>query len=75
MKQTRFLIKVNDIYYGKENSLNNRIINPYCIDEMDLPYIILENGYKTKEGAMKAAKKIQHEKKCEVTIKGLIFEK
>ena len=76
MKETRFLIKVNNIYYGKENNINGRIINPQYIEKNLLKYIVYENGYKTKKGALNGAKKIQKEKKnANISIQGLIFEK
>lgn len=57
-----YLIKINTLYYGKNNA-NGRIINPkYFIDEMTLYYTIKEIAYTTKQGVRKAAQKLQKEK-------------
>lgn len=70
-----FLIKVNDLYYGKENTTNGRILNVATTDKDLLPYIVKEIGYKTEKGALKAAKKLQKEKKnAKISLQGLIFE-
>lgn len=76
MKEVKFLIKVNNLYYGKENSLNGRIIDPRYIDKSMLKYIVYENSYKTKQGAINGAKKLQKEKtNASISVQGLIFEK
>lgn len=75
MKNILYLIKVNDIYYGRENSINGRIINPMYIDKDMLYYVVKENAYKTKTAAIKGAEKIKKEKKySNVSIQGLVFE-
>ena len=64
------------MYYGKENSLNGRIIDPRYIDKSMLKYIVYENSYKTKQGAINGAKKLQKEKtNASISVQGLIFEK
>lgn len=73
---TLFLIKVNDLYYGRENSPNGRILRVETTDDQLLPYIIQEIAYKTKNAAINAAKKLQKEKPtAKITIQGLIFNK
>ena len=73
--KTRYILKCNNLYYLKENAINGRIFNASTIDRDILPYLILECGYKTKEGAKKAAKKLLKENKpYNVTIQGLTFE-
>ncbi len=72
---TVYLIKVNNLYYGKENSTNGRILNiPYYPDENLLMYTVKEIAYKTKQAAIKAAQKLQKEKpNAKISIQGLIF--
>lgn len=72
---TVYLIKVNNLYYGKENSINGRILNiPYYPDENLLMYTVKEIAYKTKQAAIKAAQKLQKEKpNAKISIQGLIF--
>lgn len=73
--KTRYILKCNNLYYLKENKTNGRIFNASTINTDTLPYLILEFGYKTKEGAKKAAKKLLKENKpYNVTIQGLTFE-
>jgi len=75
-KEVKYLIKVNDLYYGKENSINGRIIDPKYIEKDLLKYIVYENSYKTKQGAINGANKLQKEKtNAKISIQGLIFEK
>ena len=71
MEKTFYLIKINDLFYGKENKTHGRILNPmYCKDENDLMYLIEEIGYTTDNGAKKAYKKILDKlKKENKTIK------
>ena len=73
---TIFLIKVNDLYYGREDSINGRIINvSNWIDENLLMYTVKEKGYKTKQAAINTAKKLQKEhQNAKISIQGIIFE-
>lgn len=71
-----YLIKVNNLYYGKKNSINGRIINPsYYTDKNILALTVKEIGYKTKTAARKAAEKIKkQEPDANINIQGLIFK-
>lgn len=72
---TIYLIKVNDLYYGRENSPNGRILRVETTDDQLLPYIIQEIGYKTQSAALKAAQKLQKEKPtAKINIQGLVFQ-
>lgn len=69
-----YLIKVNDLYYGREDAINGRIINPMYIDKDMIYYIVKENSYKTKQGAIKAAKKLEKiEKNPKISIQAIEF--
>lgn len=70
-----YLIKVNDLYYGKENSPNGRILRVETTNDSLLPYIVKEIAYKTKAAAIKGAEKIKKEKQnANITIQALIFK-
>lgn len=70
-----YLIKVNNLYYGRENSINGRILRVETIEDCMFPYIIKDISYKTKEGAKKAARKIQKQKKdVKITIEEIILK-
>ena len=70
-----YLIKVNDVYYGKKDNINGRIIDPrYIPDKNDLYYIVKEGGYKTKSAAIKAAQQLQKEKTtAKISLQALTF--
>lgn len=69
-----YLIKVDNLYYGKGNAINGRILSVSTTDDKMLPYIIKEMAYKTKQGAIKGAQKLKKEQNANVSIQGLIFE-
>lgn len=73
---TIYLIKVDNLYYGKINNTYGRIINPsYFIDTNILYLTVKKIGYKTKSAAIKAAKQLQKEKEnSKISIQGLILE-
>ena len=73
---TIYLIKVDNLYYGKINNTYGRIINPsHFIDTNILYLTVKEIGYKTKSAAIKAAKQLQKEKEnSKISIQGLILE-
>lgn len=74
-KMICYLIKVNDLYYGRENAKNGRILRVETTEDVDLPYIVQDISYKTKKGAEKAAKKLQKEKKgAKISIQGIMFK-
>lgn len=69
-----YLVKVNDLYYGKKNNTQGRILRVETIEDSMLPYIVKEISYKTKKAAIIAAKKIQVEKPtAKVSIQGIEF--
>lgn len=69
-----YLIKVDNLYYGKINNTYGRIVNPsYFIDTNILYLTVKEIGYKTKSAAIKAAKQLQKEN-SKISIQGLILE-
>lgn len=73
---TIYLIKVDDLYYGKINNIYGRIINPsQFIDENVLYLTVKEIAYKTKSAAINAAKQLQKEKEnSKISIQGLILK-
>lgn len=73
---TIYLIKVDNLYYGKINNIYGRIINPsQFIDENVLYLTVKEIAYKTKSAAIKAAKQLQKEKEnSKISIQGLILK-
>lgn len=81
MKKTYFLIKINDLFYGKENSPHGRILDIRYIDKNDLMYLVEEIGYTTENGVKKAYKKLLEDfKKQNKIIKnsqidGIIIER
>lgn len=81
MKKTYYLIKINNLFYGKENSINGRILDIRYIDEKDLMYLVEEIGYTTEAGVKKAYKKLieefkkQNRKIEHAQIDGIIIER
>ena len=70
-------IKNSSLFYGKENSINGRILQINTTDSQFLPYIIAEIGYKSQQGAIKGARKLQREKglkASDIKIDGVIIE-
>ncbi len=71
-----YLININNLYYGKENSINGRILIINRYDKNELYYIIQEIGYKTLQGAKKAYNKLKKQYKEEnKKIKNISIEK
>lgn len=81
MKKTYYLIKINDLFYGKENNTHGRILNIKYIDKIDLMYLVEEIGYTTEAGVKKAYKKLledfkkQNKKIKHSQIDGIIIER
>lgn len=81
MRKIYYLIKINNLFYGKENNIHGRILNPQYCDTIDLMYLIEEIGYTTEQGAKKAYKKLvenfkKQNKKIENSqIDGIIIER
>ena len=74
---TCYMIKIKKLYYGKENSINGRILDVSTTDDELLPYIVQEISYKTRQGAIKGAKKLQKIKNLknkDIEIQGIIFK-
>ena len=73
---TLYLIKVNDLYYGKKNNIHGRIINPQNFYDENILYLtVKEIAYKTKAAAMKAAQQLQKQKEnAKISIQGLLLK-
>lgn len=71
-----YLINIDNLFYGKENNTHGRILKINTVEDSLLPYIIKEIGYTSKNGALKAARKIQKLKNLksnQIKIDGIII--
>lgn len=70
-----YLVKVNNLYYGKINNIYGRIIDPsYYIDDNILYLTVKELAYKSKKAAIKAAQQLQKDNPiAKISIQTLFF--